>query len=334
MMELPAFKDWFEPRFEASVESCITRFSRYSTSGAVSEIAEYIQRVARGGKRLRPYLAYVGYLTHGGDPKKVEALFPIFTAIELVHLFALVHDDVMDEAQSRHGVSTMHTYFGEKYHHKRIGESIAILAGDVVLNWAYRAMQTLVLPMQVMDEFEILIEEVIHGQLIDVLSPVVLPQSDSEIIEKMTLKTAHYSFYRPLMIGALVGGKGIDQQFLKMYTTNLGIAFQIQDDLLDIVPQSETGKSMLRDIQNGQQTLVTWYMEHKASESDRELYGEALNAKNDVALRDVFIESGAVRYVQECAEQYFQNARDAVRIHATEQEIWNDLIALVARRKK
>lgn len=172
-----------------------------------------IIKLAGKGKRLRPYFCYLGYLGYGGI--KTDKVFPAAMAIELFHLFALIHDDIMDKADKRRGITTIHRAFGL---------SAGILAGDLVLCLAQDLMPDNLY-------WQKLKQEVIIGQFLDVN---VRKKTEKEIWKIMELKTARYTVLRPLQIGAFLTGacqKNIEK--IADFAIPTGIAFQLQDDLLD-----------------------------------------------------------------------------------------------------
>ncbi len=296
VMNFSAFKSYFDERFSRTLDEKIGSFVSYSDHAAVRDIAAYCKTVASDGKRFRPYMAYVGYQAYGGK----NDIFPALAAIELLHVFALVHDDIMDKSMLRHGVATIHTKYDAAYPERPIGDAIAILVGDLFFAWSYELLRSVHPDDVVCTEFNTLVTEVIHGQMMDVVFSAEVSQTLAAIEQKMLLKTAHYSFFRPLHIGALLAdGACGDSDFIREYATNLGLAFQVQDDLLDVVPASQTGKSAFTDIKDMQQTVLSWYMHTEASENHRAsfvaLYGkQQLSTQDESTLLEVLRDSGAI----------------------------------------
>ncbi|HTH93466.1 MAG TPA: polyprenyl synthetase family protein [Candidatus Paceibacterota bacterium] len=253
MMSFEEFKQWFDQQFFALLEEKGNEFASYSNEASIKDIVSYISVFAKGGKRLRPYMAYVGYVTEGGE----HDLFELFASIELLHLFCLVHDDIMDNAFARHNTKTIHEKFDR---------SIAILAGDLLLAWSFECMQVVAeyepyTSDDAMKEYNLLLKEVIHGQMLDVLPTSTTPTK--ELLEKVIeLKTARYSFYRPLALGMiLAGGDEEALDFAKSFGVQIGIAFQLIDDLYD----------WQDDKKNGQHTMVTWYENAHPDDSPQDI---------------------------------------------------------------
>lgn len=336
------FRSWFDERFSLLLQEKIKKFTAHSSSKDIETIASYIEILGQGGKRFRPFLISLGA---GATKETQEKYFSLYAAVELLHLFALIHDDIMDKAETRHGVACAHSAFRERYG-AHTGEAIAILLGDIVFSWAYECLFEYIHTapekgIRLHQEFQLLVSEVTHGQILDVLSPQQSSLSDTLLIEKMTLKTARYSFVRPLALGFIVrGDSASDQAFANTFGTALGIAFQLQDDLLDSSVSTITGKSSFTDIQTKQQTLLSWYMEHEANDEYKTvfhtLFGKnPLSQEEATTLTKVLQESGAYEYIQERISFYMHHAQEAITAyHREDATVWESVISLVSKREK
>ncbi len=331
-MSFESFRSYFDAAFSAYLEKNIATFSGYSSSPAVAAIAQYAARVASGGKRFRPYLAYVALGVQ--DPYEHTELF---VAIELLHVFALIHDDIMDNGDTRHGVPCAHRAFATQYDSVRIGDGVAILLGDVVFQWSYEALLSYGESHQAERSLLIsiwgeLIREVIHGQMLDVISPAQSAYTQELIEQKMYLKTARYSFVQPMRLGFAAAGV-LDQnnEFAETFGRALGLMFQLQDDLLDVIEGHD--KSSFLDIETKQQTLLSWYIQTQAQEkyaqSFAQYFGKTLDASDKKNITTLLEESGARSYVQERIDAYYQ---EALGVAHTEE--WNTLAAMVYARSK
>lgn len=200
-----------------------------------------------GGKRLRPAMVLMATDLFNGDIK--AALAPAL-AIELFHNFTLMHDDIMDKAPLRRGKPTVHAKWNE---------SVAILSGDVMFVKAYK-MMIQVKPdilIQVLDIFNTTAVGVCEGQQIDMNFELRDEVSIAEYIEMIRLKTA-VLLGGALKIGALIGeASETDAQHLYEFGENLGIAFQLQDDILDVYGDPEKfGKQVGGDIISNKKTFL------------------------------------------------------------------------------
>lgn len=322
-MTLQQFQAWFEKQFITLLEEKSTDFLSLSSYASLQGIMAYILSYAAGGKRFRPYLAYVGYMTEGGE----NDIFPLLASIELLHLFCLVHDDLIDDAQSRHDTLALHIHYGNTYNSIVMGRAVALLVGDLLLAWSVECLHDLepVEPYTIDDastEYRLLLSEVIHGQLLDVVLSTEERVAKKVIEQKMVLKSAHYSFFRPLYIGMVLAGADPDiQQFAEEYATSLGLAFQTLDDVSDAV----------EDIKTKRQTLIIWYMHNEAAETyQKEFEGMAhsmWSADDEKKLTRILQQSGAIAYAEEKADEYFLAAEDAIFNHdKTGEEIWQEII--------
>jgi geranylgeranyl diphosphate synthase type I len=212
------------------------------TSWLVDAVAGF---TLSGGKKLRPFLCWMGYQLAHGSPVTVHSknipkkLLQAMMAIELLQSFALIHDDILDEDLTRRGEPTVHEMFkkvhGERFtankklHH--FGESMAILAGDLALAWADECMG-LVGEDAVVALFEKTKEEMILGQSLDVLRTQMHLTIDKNLID--TYKTAYYTLVRPMQLGVLAGG-GKEKLLhdIELFGVSVGRAFQLRDDYLD-----------------------------------------------------------------------------------------------------
>jgi geranylgeranyl diphosphate synthase type II len=210
------------------------------------EPVDYIMQL--GGKRLRPLLALVAHQMFQPDP---QPALPVAMAVEVFHNFSLVHDDIMDAAPVRRGKPSVHAKYDT---------NTAILSGDVMLIYAYRFLSQLEDPAvqaRVIAVFNQVAIEVCEGQQYDVdfeqRADVTIP----EYIKMIEFKTAAL-MAGSLVMGAIVGGAGeADLMHLDAFGRKIGIAFQIQDDLLDTFGDPEKfGKKVGGDIVQNKKTLL------------------------------------------------------------------------------
>lgn len=200
-----------------------------------------------GGKRMRPALLLMACDLFGGD---VEAAMPPALAIEVFHNFTLMHDDIMDNAPKRRGCATVH----EKWN-----QNVAILSGDVMLIEGYKLMMQVRndILRQVLDIFNDTAVGVCEGQQLDMTFETSNDISISEYINMIRLKTA-VVLGGALKIGALIGNASQkDADLLSAFGINLGIAFQLQDDILDVYGDPDKfGKQVGGDIISNKKTYL------------------------------------------------------------------------------
>ncbi len=216
--------------------------------------------LAAGGKRIRPMLVMLCCELFGG---KASAALPAAAAVEVFHNFTLLHDDIMDNASVRRGKPAVHVKWDQ---------NVAILSGDVMLIWAYKLLSQVpaaVLPA-ILTEFNTMAAEVCEGQQYDMDYEARTKVSMVEYMNMIELKTS-VLLGSSAAIGAVIGGATAHEcQILKRFATEIGIAFQIQDDLLDSYGDAQLGKAIGGDILEGKQTFLMNSAMSRADESQRE----------------------------------------------------------------
>jgi geranylgeranyl diphosphate synthase type I len=202
-----------------------------------AEMVDELRRVvAAGGKRIRPAFCYWGYRAAGGDDG--EPIVRAAAALELFHTFALIHDDVMDESETRRGEPTTYVRFAGARAGEpdalRFGRSVAVLIGDLAAVLADEALIGSGFSYErlhpALRRYALMREEVAAGQFLDVRGAVGTPSADRIAL----LKTGAYTVEGPLHIGALLAGAPPELlAALSRFARPLGVAFQFRDDLID-----------------------------------------------------------------------------------------------------
>jgi len=261
--------------------------------------------VLGGGKRLRPAFCHWGFVGTGGDPTD-----PIWieagAALELLHCFALVHDDVMDGSGTRRGLPTVHVSFENRHRDagwrgegRRFGEGAAILVGDLAFVLADRLLAGVNRSSwDVWDELRL---EVNMGQYLDLLHTVRGAPTVESARRICTYKTAKYTIERPLHLGATLAGAVDDatRQALSAYGLPLGEAFQLVDDLLGAFGDPlRLGKPVGDDLREGKPTRMLAMALERAGGHDLTLLRDRVGApdltRDEVlAILDVLEATGA-----------------------------------------
>lgn len=260
-------------------------------SGHQKQIMEAMEySLMAGGKRLRPMLMKETYALFGGQTQVVE---PFMAALEMIHTYSLVHDDLpaMDDDDYRRGRKTTHVVYGE---------AMGILAGDALLNYAF---ETATKAFDMFSEKSLVIGKalkvlagkagiygMIGGQVVDVASAG--EAVSKEVLDFIyELKTSAL-IESAMMIGAILAGAG-EEEVKKVETIakNVGIAFQIQDDILDVTSTAEVlGKPVLSDEKNEKTTYVTLVGVEKAKEYVEKISNEAIELLGDFEVKNPFLE--------------------------------------------
>ncbi len=263
--------------------------------------------VFSGGKRLRPAFFYWAHVGAGGDPNSAEAT-NIAAAIEMLHAFALAHDDVMDRSEERRGEPSIwqrfanlhseHAWQGNPVH---FGEAVAILVGDLAHVLADKLMEhTSPTVSQLWEELRV---EVNIGQYLDVLSGATGKFDQSSARKILEYKTGRYSVQRPLQLGAALAGQY--DEFSKPFTTfgqPVGVVFQLRDDILGVFGNSDqTGKPTGDDLREGKPTPLMAEAFARASEQQKNILSKI--GSRDLSDEDIFD-------IQEVVEE--TGAKDAI----------------------
>ena len=219
--------------------------------------------IIHGGKRLRPFMVMKSCMMLGGKQSDAMAAAG---AVEMIHNFTLTHDDIMDNDDLRHGVPTTH---------KKFDMPLAILAGDVLYSKAYQTISKSKLSAnyksQLVSKLSKACIEICEGQVDDIkLAENKRIPTESEYIKMIEKKTA-VLFEVSCAMGAISAKKSVkDVKNLSVFGRNLGIAFQITDDLIGIMGDSKvTGKAVGNDIREGKKSLPILLAIRNASGSDK-----------------------------------------------------------------
>ena len=258
-----------------------------------------------GGKRHRPLIALAGCLVVGGDMNKAISSA---AAIEHFHTAALIHDDIADEAELRRGEPCLHLSEGLGLALNMGDLGLSLVNGTVIND---PALDDAVKVRMVTELIE-MTRRTIEGQAMDIgwARDARYDITPEDYLIMATHKTAHYSGAVPLAIGAIVGG-GTEAQIegLRTFGLDTGLAFQIQDDLLNLIGEEESTKKDFRsDITEGKRTLIVVHALHHGTEQQRARLVEILSNKEknpDVLAEAVEImqETGSIEY----ARNYAQN---------------------------
>jgi geranylgeranyl diphosphate synthase, type I len=242
--------------------------------------------VLRGGKRLRPAFAYWGWRAVApadavaSEAAQADAL-RLFSALELLHACALVHDDVIDASATRRGLPTVHRMFAYRHRERhwhgsadQFGVSAAILLGDLSLVWADDIVATADLPVEahrrVQRVWADIRTEVLGGQYLDIAAEASGADSVASAMTVNTYKTASYTVSRPLQFGAAAAADRPDvHAIFHELGTDLGVAFQLRDDVLGVFGDpAVTGKPSGDDLRSGKRTVLLAEAVERAEASD------------------------------------------------------------------
>lgn len=286
-----------------------------------------------GGKRIRPTLVLMGNELFGDIH---EDAYKAAMAVELFHNFSLIHDDIMDKAPLRRGKTTVHMKYGD---------NTAILSGDALLVYAYQQLSQMQTPhlQDILQVFNKTAIEVCEGQQWDMDFEMQEEVSLEEYTHMIALKTS-VLLAGSLKMGAIIGGAGLgNQNHLYDFGKMLGIAFQIQDDYLDVFGDpNKVGKQPGGDILANKKTFLWIHANQNASSSDKQLLYDLMHDNNVVPddkvkhVTDIFRRAGADVWAKSLKEKYYQQALeqlDAIAVVSSRKKDLQDLAAFLLERE-
>ena len=283
--------------------------------------------IVSGGKRLRPYMVMKSCEMLGGKTKNA---INAASAIEMVHNFTLVHDDIMDNDEMRHGVTTVH---------KKFGMPIAILAGDVLFSKAYQVVSSTSLSsnsvIELVSRLAKSCVDVCEGQLLDIsmANSEKIP-SQSQYIKMIEKKTAALFEVSCAMGAICANAKRKDVSNLSSFGKNLGIAFQITDDLIGVLGDPKiTKKPVGNDLREGKKSLPILLAINRAKGENKEIILKAFS--NSFATQDDIEKALKIirrlkieKTVRRQAQSYAQRAKRSLQSYSGSAK--NDLLVLLS----
>jgi geranylgeranyl diphosphate synthase type I len=285
--------------------------------------------VARRGKRIRPMLLLGAYRVFNGErPLEDKSLLRAALSLELLHSFILIHDDVIDQSERRRRLPTFHKLVEERLGKidgaARVGGNVAMVVGDILFAMAVDALRATDFAPAVRDaalgHFLRYITDTGAGEVYDILLGTrdIGRVEEADIARMYTLKTTRYTFEAPLVIGALLAGADEDQlRELSELIEPVGLAFQIQNDLIEY--QQFKGVDRLRqtDILEGKKTLLLRAAYDRLTDVDRSFLQLCLSTRtsNDASvskIEQLIDKSGAVAVLTQQMETLFQKSQNAM----------------------
>lgn len=277
--------------------------------------------IGAGGKRLRPAFCYWGYRAAGGSDR--AEILDVAASLELLHTFAIVHDDIMDAAPERRGVPSVHAAHGIDF---------ALLVGDLALVLADDLFVSSGFPADVVARgfgcYSRMRQEVIAGQFLDLQAAAADEVDEDQARRIAVLKSGRYSVEEPLLIGAVVAGAGDDLlEQLSRFAAPLGEAFQLRDDLLGTFGTSATGKPVDSDIRQGKRNILfaktlaaltgrdrTYFAEHWGG-------GETMSENDVRRLRAMVDDTGARAATESLLETLRSDAVSALDVLEVDEPV-------------
>ena len=310
-----------------------------------------LQEGCKGGKRIRGVLVALGYSLFtdaSSNSEKEKAITQVAVAYEIFQTAILAHDDIIDKSELRRGMPTLYQQLGNNHY----GVSQTICIGDLGFFTAYKIISETAFPdalkIKAISFFSDSITKTLFGEMLDVefahKKVDVAEQLLTEVLTVYALKTAYYTFVAPLSLGAILAGA--DENVLRQIKTfgeNVGVLFQVNDDINDIFGDTNTTKKDIgADVKEGKITLLYAKAMQLANAKQHDdlskLYGKALiDEKTLKEVQKIFVETGALAHVTSLAETYEAKARAAIETISQEkstQQLLHQIVDFVSEKKK
>ncbi len=295
-----------------------------------------------GGKMIRGTLVKLGYELV--SKKETKEILKPAAAFEIFHSALLIHDDVIDASPLRRGKPTV--YMQER--DKQLGISQAICLGDLGITLAVRILAESNFPPErknnALSYFLTMISQTILGEMLDIQSAQTYERTEQQVMKVHLMKTANYTIVGPLTVGAiLAGGDETLLENIKRFGEKVGVAFQIQDDILGVFgDNTEIGKSTTSDIEENKSTLfITYCLKHANAKQKaflKSYYGKKdITKKHYEEIKTIFVTTGALTYCQNKIAELTAEAKKIIPSltkDKTKQKLLAQFTDLLIKRNK
>ena len=341
-----------------SFENLVARFFQENTERyAYGELFEPLylditEFVGRRGKRIRPMLLMAAYRIFGGSrPFEDRSILHAAFSLELLHSFILVHDDVIDQSERRRRLPTFHKIVEERLgkiaEAPRVGANVAVVVGDMIFAMALDTMRSTDFPPALRDaamgHFLRYITDTGAGEVYDILLGTrdIARVEEADIARMYTLKTTRYTFEAPLVLGALLAGTEEDQlRELAELIEPIGMAFQIQNDLIEYSQFKGIDRLRQTDLLEGKKTLLLRSAYDHLVDVDRSFLQLCLSTRmsNDASvskIEQLIDKSGAVGLLTSKMESLFDQSQAALESSSftpTQRDGLREAFALVRQQ--
>ncbi len=316
-------------KFDLKMEDYNGLFVKGYSNKFLEEALEQFVSSNKGGKFLRASLIAMGYQSFCDDDKYL----PLGIALEIFQTSILIHDDIIDKADKRRGLDTIPVKYqkiysdkvkgGNDFEDKRkdVSDSMALCLGDLGF---YLALQIIVQNYRdnknldkVLEYYNSVAIKTCEGEMVDVILPFYeefygeLDDLESHVMEIYRLKTAWYSVVGPYCLGAILGGASENMvNQLEDALINLGVAFQIKDDLLGIYgDEKHIGKSVTSDVEEFKQTILYAYVINTSYKDELlKYYGKKISGQDMNKIKEIFDKSGARDYAEKMMDELFKES--------------------------
>ncbi len=348
---LADFSGYYTPRIDACIKEFFNMKMKQATLPFMSECYSHLcEFCLRDGKRIRPLLFIASYRGYKRLFPPARDIISFACAIEIMHAFLLIHDDIIDRSELRRGGKTLHVIAEDTYQeyslNRNIGNDIAIVLGDILYSNCIEIISTVRINAKIKNRFLQIFantyEKTGWGQILDSLN--TMPReldAGSDIPSKISeLKTAYYTIFYPILMGYVLSGRNNTSEIeaIERFALPLGMAFQYRDDILGTFEtDNNTGKSSESDIQEGKFTLLIREtiggLNSKEKADFSKLFMKRKKSKRDIKrIRAYITATGAFDYVKEQHRDHVHLSMKRLRelnIRKKSREVMNGFIELI-----
>ena len=304
------------------------------------------KQILRSGKRIRPFLLGLTYTIAGGVDK--ELVIRLGSAVELLHQYFLIHDDIVDKDDKRYGDLSLHKAFENEIGDSYSGMSMAIIAGDYINSLVHEIIINTDIEAGKKIEILKLLHQTIQNTMIGwqihyFQNKIPIEQgSEERYLKGMELVSAKYTFETPALIGLMMQNNQELIPDLKECARLVGMAFQIQDDILGVFGNTnKTGKPAGNDLREGKKTLLILKAYKNANIEQKKFISNNLGKEIDQQqldeLRDIITQTGSLTFSQDMARSYINEAKlllDNINVNSDKLEMFRQLADFVISREK
>lgn len=345
------------PAFRTRIDAALTDFAtrrRAEFAGLGPDLSALIDAAdgfIADGKRLRPQFCLAGWrVTTGAEgPGPSDAVIAVAAALEWLQASALIHDDLIDESDTRRGRPSVHRAFADQHQSRtaegaadRFGTAAAVLLGDLTLSWCDQMIAEAGLPdglaVRALKVLATCKNEVVAGQYLDVLAQTKPEVGVEEAMRVITYKSAKYTVERPLHLGATLAGA--DEALLASLSAvalPLGAAFQLRDDVLGVFGDPQiTGKPAGDDLREGKRTVLIARTRELTDDAGRALLARTLGTADGIEqTRELIVSSGALAAVEADIAAQASLAADAISaLGAPAEQVLGPLLERATTRQR
>ncbi|BDC19136.1 geranylgeranyl diphosphate synthase [Acidianus sp. HS-5] len=295
--------------FDEIIKSVNEEIEKYIKGEPKELYDSSIYLLRAGGKRLRPLITVASSDLFSGERKRA---YKAAAAVEILHNFTLIHDDIMDEDTLRRGMPTVHVKWGVP---------MAILAGDLLHAKAFEVLSEALEGLDSsrfymgLSEFSKSVIIIAEGQAMDMEFENRQDVTEEEYLDMIKRKTAQLFSCSSFLGGLVANAENRDLELLKEFGLNLGIAFQIIDDILGLTAdEKELGKPIYSDVREGKKTILIIKALTSASEEERRIIMEGLGSKDQekIVKSAETVKALSLDYAYNVAEKYYEKSMNAL----------------------